>query len=136
MDLSGPQAGAIKLPTQNQETLSGTNATVAGWGVIVSGGVNVDKPHKADVVVLSDAECRQTYGTGSIADAMMCAGAPLGGVDPCDGDYGGPLFTNDNGAFTLIGIASWDQECASAIYPAVYTQVSYFVDWINSNIGA
>ena len=54
----------------------------------------------------------------------------VGGVDACQGDSGGPLFTQNPS--TLIGIVSWGYGCAAAGYPGVYTQVSYFIDFIKS----
>ena len=42
--------------------------------------------------IVSDAECRQSYGTSEIADSMICAGLPEGGKDSCQGDSGGPFI--------------------------------------------
>ena len=47
---------------------------------------------KVTVPVVSDAECRQSYGQSEIADSMICAGLPEGGKDSCQGDSGGPFF--------------------------------------------
>ena len=71
-------------------------------------------------------DCNVSY-SGDIADSMICAGEA--GKDSCQGDSGGPMTCDG----FLCGIVSWGYGCADANYPGVYTEVSYFVDWINSN---
>lgn len=78
-------------------------------------------------VLLLFKDCRDSYGENDIADSMICAGVV--GKDSCQGDSGGPMFKN--GAH--VGIVSWGRGCAAAGYPGVYTQTSYFIDWINEN---
>lgn len=77
-----------------------------------------------------------------------------GGLDSCQGDSGGPLFSGTGADTVQHGIVSWGQGCAQAAYPGiyeeqtsiarcrfllndcllgVYTQVSYFLDWIAAN---
>ena len=68
------------------------------------------------------------YGDDNIIDSMMCAG--IEGKDSCQGDSGGPLTCDG----LLCGIVSWGYGCALADFPGVYTQTSYFVDWITNNI--
>ena len=73
---------------------------------------------------------RDNYGSNeSIADSMICAGT--GGKDSCQGDSGGPLV---DGKGYLIGIVSWGNGCARDGYPGVYTETSYFVDWVQKTL--
>ena len=65
------------------------------------------------------------------------AGLAEGGKDACQGDSGGPLVTktpSDLG-YSLIGVTSWGDGCANANKYGVYTEVSYFLDWIAGNYG-
>lgn len=99
----------------------------------VSGSMS-DVLNSVNVTIISDEECNTAYATSfnpnPVHPSMMCAGSPDGGVDACTGDAGGPLFTNENGKFIQHGIVSWGRGCALAQYPGVYTQVSYFLEWI------
>merc|ERR1712025_1027278 len=74
--------------------------------------------------------CRDAYGSSSVYDSMICAGFPQGGKDSCQGDSGGPFMCGSQ----LSGIVSWGYGCAEAGYPGVYTQTSYFIDWISNNM--
>jgi len=86
--------------------------------------------HKVTVPVVGDAKCNDYYSSSNygIADSMICAGLPDGGKDSCQGDSGGPFIHAQEK--TLLGVVSWGIGCARPGYPGVYTQVSYFVDWI------
>ena len=112
---------------------------------------------KVDIPVVSNNDCDEAYGSGSIADTMLCAGLEQGtrpgthsqkysagsccwgfrfpgGKDSCQGDSGGPLFTSN--PFTLVGVVSWGYGCAEAGYPGVYTRVSDFRDFIENVAGS
>merc|ERR1711872_679893 len=106
--------------------------TVTGWGTLSEGGFGLPNVlHKVTVPVVSDEDCNESYsGHNAIADSMICAGLPDGGKDSCQGDSGGPFFAGEPGSEELIGIVSWGIGCARKGYPGVYTEVSYFVDWI------
>ena len=92
-----------------------------------------NKLHKVNVPVVSDEECNEAYsGTNPIQDHMICAGLPEGGKDSCQGDSGGPFTCGGE----HIGVVSWGVGCARPGYPGVYTQTSYFVDWIMETMAA
>lgn len=116
----------IALPPQSQEEEEGTVCTVSGWGTTSEGGDLADVLMKVDVPVVSDKHCRNNYGDDEIADSMICAGYPEGGKDSCQGDSGGPFMCNGE----LTGIVSWGYGCAEPNYPGVYTQTSYFNEWV------
>merc|ERR1712198_68157 len=119
----------VPLPVAGQASKG--SCTVTGWGTLSAGGSTPDVLMKVDVPIVSDATCKLEYPF-SIADSMMCAGET--GKDSCQGDSGGPLVCkNDDGSIYLGGVVSWGRGCAGLFSPGVYTEVSYFVDWIANN---
>ena len=50
------------------------------------------------------------------------------------GDSGGPLVCMQNEKYVLHGITSWSIGCARKGFYGVYTQVSYFENWIKATI--
>jgi len=128
-DLSSDYIGAIAMPEAGEEYEEGTICTVTGWGTTSEGGSLANKLQKVEVPVVSDANCRSSYGDEEITDSMICAGLAEGGKDSCQGDSGGPFMCGDQ----LSGIVSWGYGCAEAGYPGVYTQTSYFIDWVTEH---
>jgi len=128
-DFSSPNIGPIALPTSGEEYAEGTECIVSGWGTTSSGGSLASTLQKVTVPVVSDDHCRDSYGQSDITDSMICAGLDQGGKDSCQGDSGGPFMCGNQ----LSGIVSWGYGCAMAGYPGVYTQTSYFIDWIMEN---
>ncbi|XP_076057515.1 trypsin-1-like [Oratosquilla oratoria] len=101
---------------------------VTGWGALTEGGSSPSILQKVTVTVISDSECRDAYGSSKILDSMMCAGGD-GEKDSCQGDSGGPLACDGR----LAGVVSWGYGCARPNYPGVYTEVSYFADWVENH---
>lgn len=46
------------------------------------------------------------------------------------GDSGGPLVCEFNDSWVQVGIVSWGVRCGLKEVPAVYTDVSFYKDWI------
>ena len=108
---------------------------VTGWGTTTEGGQVSDIVRKARVPIVSDATCKNAYGSRISDDVMLCAGKD--GVDACQGDSGGPLVVQDHDlhGWSLIGIVSWGIGCAREGYYGVYTEVSHYIPWIAQSYG-
>ena len=105
------------------------NCIVSGWGTLTEGGSSSNVLQYVNVPTVTDAHCREDYGESQIDDSMICAGKSEGGKDACQGDSGGPLACDNK----LTGIVSWGYGCARPHYPGVYTEVAYFVDWVQTH---
>ncbi|CAF4080846.1 unnamed protein product, partial [Rotaria sordida] len=77
-------------------------------------------------------ECRQSGMNNSLVH--FCAGIITGGKDTCQGDSGGPLMAFVDKRWILAGISSSGKGCAQAGYLGIYTRVSSFISFINSNV--
>ncbi|XP_060765645.1 transmembrane protease serine 2 isoform X2 [Neoarius graeffei] len=104
---------------------------VTGWGATMSQGSASNELREAQVSLISRTVCnsQQVYN-GLITDTMICAGKLQGGVDSCQGDSGGPLVTKENVLWWLVGDTSWGQGCALRNRPGVYGNMTFFLDWI------
>ncbi|KAB7500707.1 Trypsin-1 [Armadillidium nasatum] len=117
--------GVVTLPSPYQQ--SSGNCTTIGWG-----DFDIKTPSspillKVDVPIVSDEECKNDYRIHNFQDSWLCAGSE--GKDSCECDNGGPLICENY----LAGIVSWGYYCGLSGYPGVYTEVSYYIDWIKSN---
>lgn len=127
----GEFAAPIALPAQLQ--VSTGDSLISGWGTL-SSGATPDVLNKVTVPIITDAVCRSQYGQDAVFDSMICAGLTgVGGIDSCQGDSGGPMVCNVGADQYLCGIVSWGRGCGLPNYAGVYTEVSYFVDWIAAN---
>lgn len=72
------------------------------------------------VPFVEQKQCRQAFKYFMrITPSMFCAG-DLRYRDACYGDSGGPAIYDNR----LCGVVSWGRECASNIYPGVYTNIN------------
>ncbi|XP_072806717.1 plasma kallikrein isoform X2 [Vicugna pacos] len=120
----------VCLPSKDDTNTIYTNCWVTGWGFTEEKGKIQDTLQKANIPLVSNAECQKSYKEYKITKQMICAGYKEGGKDACKGDSGGPLVCKHNGIWHLVGITSWGEGCARREQPGVYTKVAEYMDWI------
>lgn len=116
---------------------AGTSCVISGWGRTSAANTLPDILQKASIGVISTAECQTMVdGIGSIWEGHICLFSTEGRVGSCNGDSGGPLNCPAGGTTEVAGVTSWGISTAGICrqnYPSVYTRVSHYIDWINSN---
>uniref|UniRef100_A0A3P9MD82 Peptidase S1 domain-containing protein n=1 Tax=Oryzias latipes TaxID=8090 RepID=A0A3P9MD82_ORYLA len=128
----------VCLSATNSTFYSGVNTWVTGWGNIGS-GVSLPAPQtlqEVQVPIVGNRRCKCSYGASSITDNMVCAGLLEGGKDSCQGDSGGPLVIKQNNRWIQAGVVSFGIGCAEPNFPGVYTRVSRYQTWINTQISS
>lgn len=128
---------ALFTPAHREAGLDapGTMAIISGWGNTVEDGNGPpDRLQIAEVPIVSDAAARAVYGESNITDSMLAAGFGAGGVDTCQGDSGGPLVIEGPDGPLLAGLTSWGNGCARPGVPGIYTEVSFFNDFVLATI--
>ncbi|XP_031695704.1 serine protease 27-like [Anarrhichthys ocellatus] len=124
----------VCLAADGSSFAGGASCWVTGWGTINT-GVSLPFPQRlqeVEVPVVSNAQCSAAYST--LTSNMICAGLDEGGRDSCQGDSGGPLVNQNGSRWILAGVVSFGRGCAEAGFPGVYTRVSEYQSWINSQI--
>ena len=124
----------ICLPSDETPSEGWRELEVAGWGYTKRSGEPSDVLMHANLPEVPLDGCKRLHYAGRVTQRHICAGNAS--VDTCDGDSGGPLMTQDagvdGGRVTAIGVVSWGIACAHSYYPAVFTRVSSYTDWIAS----
>ncbi|XP_069700742.1 brachyurin-like [Periplaneta americana] len=128
----------VRLPTYSQQGTSfvGSVLRVSGWGKTYDGATGITPALQfVDLTVITNNECAQTFGSG-ITSSNLCV-STYGGQSTCNGDSGGPLiYGESDGLYTQVGIVSFGSSygCEQG-YPAVFTRVTSYLQWIESNTG-
>lgn len=120
----------IPLYSANEETKAGSVGVVSGWGETGNGFPDI--LNRVELPIMSKNRCSQLYESlGGLDEGQICAAYEEGGKDACHGDSGGPLTVNGR----LAGVVSWGAGCAKPKRPGVYTEISYFREWIRGQSG-
>ncbi|XP_065359583.1 serine protease 1-like [Calliphora vicina] len=126
----------VKLPAiaNSYSTYSGDYVIASGWGRISDTASGVTNNLQwARMQVVNNAVCAQTYGSSIVTSTNICISTP-NSVSTCNGDSGGPLVLEANKV--QIGLTSFGAAagCEKG-YPAAFTRVTSYLDWIQSFTG-
>lgn len=133
---SSSRISAVKLPSisNSYSTFVGDVAVASGWGRTsdTSSGVATNLQY-VDLTVITNTKCAQTYGTSVVTDSTLCV-ATTDAKSTCNGDSGGPLVLKSSSE--QIGLTSFGASagCEKG-YPAAFTRVTSYLNWIKTNTG-
>ncbi|KAE8746434.1 hypothetical protein FOCC_FOCC006800 [Frankliniella occidentalis] len=138
-DTKKPAIGLIALPAYSEigDGLANAAVTVSGWGKTSDSSdlTSTDLQYGQMNLAADHKECAAEYGA-SIIGTKLCT-ASSQGASTCAGDVGGPVKRAVDDGFVrteLIGIVSFGRpESCTAGKPVVFTRVSAFYDFIESN---
>ena len=99
---SFPHIRPICLPTDSNKDYAGVMATVIGWENWLG---TLSILMKMEVSVITNNQCRSTWGRSVITKERLCTLSPGWG---CSGDTGAPLITKHKAShYELIGVSSY-----------------------------
>lgn len=127
----------IPNPDSSAGDLTGQQAVAFGFGQTETGDSS-DVLLKVNLLVISNEECRQTYGETHNQPMKLCARwINREGESPCVGDSGGPLTAEVNGQRMVVGVvSSGGYTACDTGEESVYTRVSEYKDWIDETIAS
>ncbi|XP_053683030.1 transmembrane protease serine 9-like [Sabethes cyaneus] len=112
---------------------------VAGWGLTDLLGKLSPVLQKGTVMPGNRSECQEWLnglrGEPQLAEGQLCLGGGNDSVDTCAGDSGGPLGYGaklHGVRFVQFGITSLGNTCGYV--PTIFTDVTYYMDWILANM--
>lgn len=126
-------AQPIHLAMDDSAIAQGATILIAGWGWM---RLNTNDQFSTtlrvtDLTVLSDEECKNSYTTSVITEAMFCANYSGTKIrDFCFGDYGGPAVIDG----ILQGIISFGESCGDGFHAKVFVRISIIREWVENII--
>jgi len=115
------------LAASNAGNYAGQNCQITGWGRTCGTCGLPNTLQVGTMTVLTNADCASRWSAAQINNGHICVLSNT--VGACNGDSGGPV--NCGGVVT--GAASWVQSGCVVTRPSVYTRISFFKGWIDSN---
>ncbi|XP_034853426.1 serine protease 44-like [Mirounga leonina] len=125
----------VCLPKKAFMVQAGTECWVTGWGKLNETGKTGARPEEAKLNIIRYEKCNTMLQTQMetssdiVKEGTLC-GYNAQGKDACQGDSGGPLVCELNETWVQVGIVSWGIGCGRRNYPGVYTEVSFYKDWV------
>ena len=113
-------ANSIVIPDQLQHVAVGAVDFTYCWTLYEAGAVALREQGMVAQDLTQDQMCAEAKGAGT-----------------CAGDSGGPLFVpkgSGNDEDILVGAVAWHRGgCGNDLFPDVYSNVTWFADWIITN---
>ncbi|XP_004766114.1 serine protease 52-like isoform X1 [Mustela putorius furo] len=109
------------------------NCWVTGWGITIPMKSMSQQLNKVSLDLVKWETCSSVMYV--LTRNMLCARNAEEGKDACQGDSGGPLVCqkkNNESIWFQLGIVSWGEGCGRKEKPGVYTKVSNYLLWINT----
>ncbi|XP_032153880.1 serine protease 44-like, partial [Sapajus apella] len=124
----------VCLPKKFFKVKAGTECWVTGWGKTAENGTGTVVLQEAELSIIRHEKCREVlkklgHESETVKEGTVC-GYSDQGKDACQGDSGGPLVCELKGVWVQVGIVSWGVGCGRKGYPGVYTEVSFYKQWI------
>merc|ERR1712066_289372 len=128
------------MPSKGDTADTGELVTCTGWGKPSdsAGGISPVLRMVEDRPIISNTECNNVYGI--VGSGVVCIDT-TGGKGTCNGDSGGPLnmkaeVTKAGQQWKQVGIVSFGASAGCEVgYPAGFTRVEYYLEWIMSETG-
>ncbi|WP_168416045.1 S1 family serine peptidase, partial [Acinetobacter indicus] len=118
----------VALPpiSGSYSSYDGNTVVASGWGKTSDSSGVASILQYADLKVISNNVCANTYGS-TIKGSNICVATP-GGTSTCNGDSGGPLVLKSNKV--QVGLTSFGSSagCTKG-YPAAFTRVTSYRQW-------
>lgn len=88
---------------------------------------------QVELNIIENSKCEAIFRDTApqIFPDMICTfKGPNGTESTCNGDSGGPLTVRQNNQHILVGLVSFGAIDCTAPFPAVFSRVTSFLDWI------
>jgi len=117
----------VTMAASNAGNYAGSSCTITGWGRTSATSALPVTLQQGTMTVLTNADCASAWSAAQINNGHICVKSNT--VSACSGDSGGPLTCGN----VLTGATSWGQAQCSPSFPSVYSRISFFRTWIDSN---
>jgi len=119
--------GYVGMAASSAGNYAGQSCVITGWGRTSAGSALPVTLQQGTMTVLTNTACASSWSTAQINNGHICVSASS--VSACSGDSGGPLTCGG----VLVGATSWGQAQCNPSFPSVYSRISFFRSWIDSN---
>uniref|UniRef100_A0A8C9P6C9 Peptidase S1 domain-containing protein n=1 Tax=Spermophilus dauricus TaxID=99837 RepID=A0A8C9P6C9_SPEDA len=125
----------VCIPEKSFLVETDTLCWVTGWGKLRELERASEELQEAELNIIRHQKCnellqKRTKTKVQFTKEGTVCGYNDEGKDACQGDSGGPLVCEYNTTWIQVGIVSWGIGCGRLGYPGIYTEVSFYRDWI------